>query len=553
MKLIKVKVQKFKRIASAELELADLNILVGGNGSGKSSILQAIHLACCVTRQAERVDRTGSTVGVDELDYLPTEHYATLGHNANWGNWQSDSAASGLDLTFLNDAGVASTAAVTLRSARNAGISIRGNLPSALSGLLRTKTRFFSAYIPGISGIPNSEEKRSEKVILKACSFGDSNIFLRNVLLLLNARNPENLRQIERWISEVGPRVSIVVQHQDQSDLTISCWVSVEGGVQWKPLELLGTGYLQLIQIFAYVLLFSPGILLIDEPDIHLHPSVQESLVKVLARIATERQFKILMTSHSPFVVRGAPPDANVYWVNAGAIEATNRAQVEMALGWGAFGKKVIIVSEDKDTGFLKRIVSQWPGIDRAVTFLPGRGYKSVVTPDQAAEMSDSLGGKYKILIHRDRDSLTDVEVSRIQASYAAKGASIWFPELSDVEAYFCKPAFIQSFLNCSESDANQHVESVLTRNAQPIADQFAGHRAAHNQELYAGGGSPANQDVWNDFQQRPLRGAKGKFVFKQLKNAIPGNVFREEAVLAHSPANEIAPDLRGILEPLVA
>lgn len=553
MNLTKVKIEKFKRIASAEIELADLNILVGGNGSGKSSILQAIHLGCCVMRQAERVDNMGSTVGVDELDYLPTEHYATLGHHGNWGNRATDSAASGLVLTFQNEAGMESIASVTLRSARNAGISIRGTITITLSGLLRSKAKFFSAYIPGISGIPNSEEKRSEKVILKASSFGDSNIFLRNVLLLLKTKSEGNLRQIEQWISEVGPHVAIAVEHRDQSDLTISCWVSVDGGGQMKPIELIGTGYLQLIQIFAYILLFSPGILLIDEPDIHLHPSVQERLVKVLARIATERQFKILMTSHSPFVIRGAPPDANVYWVNAGVIETTNRAQLELALGWGAFGKKLIIVSEDQNTAFLKRIIAQWPGIERAITFLPGRGYTSVTTPDQAAELKEMLGDKYQILIHRDRDSLTDAEVAGIQAAYAAKGVGIWFPEMSDIEAYFCNPQFLKSLLNCDEAQANQHIESILTRQAATIEDQFAKQRVAHNREIYPQGGSPSNSDVWQELQSKPLRAAKGKTVFKQLKNIVPGNAFREDAVLKHKPAYEIATGLRQVLEPLIA
>ena len=64
--------------------------------------------------------------------------------------------------------------------------------------------KFFSAYIPGISGIPNKEEKKSKKVILKACSYGDSNIILRNVLLLLKNANPDNITQIEDWISRNG-------------------------------------------------------------------------------------------------------------------------------------------------------------------------------------------------------------------------------------------------------------------------------------------------------------------------------------------------------------
>ena len=39
-------------------------------------------------------------------------------------------------------------------------------------------------------------------------------------------------------------------------------------------------------------LLFKPKILLIDEPDIHLHPSVQEKLASSLLQIAREKGIK---------------------------------------------------------------------------------------------------------------------------------------------------------------------------------------------------------------------------------------------------------------------
>src|ERR1019366_7997155 len=123
----------------------------------------------------------------------------------------------------------------------------------------------FSAYIPGISGIPNREEKRSKKVILKACSYGDSNIILRNALDLLRTESPQNIALIEGWISDIVGPLKIFVDHVGERDLAISCQITINGDT--RPIELIGTGYLQLIQIFSYILLFSPGILLIDEPD----------------------------------------------------------------------------------------------------------------------------------------------------------------------------------------------------------------------------------------------------------------------------------------------
>lgn len=552
MKLVALRIENFKRIESVEIPLSDVNVLVGANGCGKSSIVQAIHLGCCVMRQADRVDSTKtSTVSIEELDYLPTDDYKTLGHGANWGN-KTGTPSSTVALKFIDQENCEIRAECVLRSARNnAGISISGTVPSDLSPRLRAKRKFFSAYIPGISGIPNKEEKRSKKVVLKACSYGDSNVYLRNVLLLLKQANPENISLIEQWIGEIIGPVTISVDHVEDTDLFIRCEVQTGGST--KPIELAGTGYLQLIQIFAYILLFAPGVLLIDEPDIHLHPHVQEKLVGVLANVAYQRDIRVILTTHSPFIVRGAPVGTNICWLQDGCVESNSRELVETALGWGAFGKQLILVSEDKKTDLLRKIVDQWPSVREKIAFYPGNGYSNIPTPEQAREMAETLGGKYKIVVHRDRDSLTDQEAADLVAKYTAEGIDLWLPSQSDVESYFCDVQFLETFLNCTQAEAEAHVTGVLVASAVPIRDQFEKQRAAHNKEFYAGGGSPLNDDVWNELQARPLKGAKGKFVFNQLKNRIPGGAFSAEKIITAPLGGMVALDLKHKLEQMLA
>lgn len=551
MRLTKLHVQNFKKLVSVELDLADVNILVGANGCGKSSIIQAVHLACCLMRQAYRVERDKtSTVGIDELDYLPTDDYKTLGHDANWGN-KVGTPSSQISLSFEKDDGVTVEAKCTLRSARNAGISITGSVPLEVNPLLRVKKKFFSAYVPGISGVPNKEDRRSKKVIMKACSFGDSNVILRNALLLLKESDSQNIVLIERWIGQIIGPISIYVAHNNDDDLYITCLVTIDGTS--RPIELAGTGYLQLIQIFCYVLLFDPGLLLIDEPDIHLHPHVQERLVEVLASVAAERGTKILLTTHSPFIVRGAPPGTNVTWLKDGKVESNNRQLVEIALGWGAFGKRIILVSEDSETALLRKLVAQWPDLDRTVAFYPGTGYRNLPKPQQAKELTDALGGKFRVLVHRDRDSLTAEEVVKLQSQYEALGVDLWLPLQSDVEAYFCQEGFLETFLQCTQAEAVSYAENALTNCAAQAPEQFAKQRAEHNKELYADGGSPSNVDVWATFQSRPLKGMKGKTVFKQLKNAVPKNAFSEDKIVRASLPGNIALDLKHKIEALLA
>lgn len=550
MELVKLKIERFKKIRDIDLDLADVNILVGTNGSGKSSVLQLTHLGCCLIRQVDRVDplRT-STVAVDELDYLPTDDYKTLGHRAYWGN-ATGTPSSKLTLTFRKDDDTQTSAYCELRSARNAGISLLGAVPGDLSGLLRTKRNFFSAYIPGISGIPNKEERKSRKVILKACSFGDSNVILRNALFLLKHVDPSNIRRIEGWLAQIIGSVSIKVEHDDDRDLHIRCSVTSDG--LERPIELAGTGFLQLIQIFCYILLFDPGILLIDEPDIHLHPNVQEKLPDVLAKIAKERKVKILMTTHSPFIVRGAPINARVYWLHDGGKASEDRQAVELAMGWGAFGKRAILLSEDGNLAQLRKIIAQWPEIERNVAFYPGSGFKSLPTPNQAKEIYDALGGKFKIIVHRDRDSLTDDEAIKLMDQYREEGIDLWLPEDSDIEAYFCYPRFIETFLGCTLAEAQAYLDNILACNV-PIREQFSKQRASLNQEFYKQGGSPTNEQVLSALASRVLKGAKGKYVLGQLSNLIGSHRFSRTLIIGSAMNGQVALDLKHKIEQVMA
>jgi ABC-type cobalamin/Fe3+-siderophores transport system ATPase subunit len=547
MRLSKIKIANFKRIKTVSFALSDINILVGANASGKSSIIQALHLATCVIRQAERVDiNKTSTVGIEELDYLPSDEYNMLGHGTVWGN-KKGSSSSKVEFTFSSDEeGVLDLVAhCELRSARNAGISITGQIPGDLAATLRAKQKFFSAYIPGISGIPNREEKRSRKVVLKACSYGDSNVILRNVLLLLKQKG--QIAKIQQWIAGIIGEIKIFVEHDEEKDLIINCDIEIDK--LRRPIELIGTGYIQLIQLFSYVLLFSPGILLVDEPDIHLHPSVQEKLAQTLADVARERSVRILLTTHSPFIVRGAPPSANVYWVAEGEITSSKRDEVELALGWGAFGKKIIIVSEDTKTSLLRKLIGQWPQIDRLVTFYPGTGFRNLPTPEIAQKISNALGGKFKVLVHRDRDSLTDKEADTLIENYVASGVDLWLPELGDIEGYFCQPSFIAELTGCTQAEGEKYINNIMNNKKVDIEQQFKSHRKSHNEEIYRQGGSPTNEEVWNECQNRPLKGAKGKFIFGQLRDAIGQKKFSEEIVSDHTIKSELAPDLRRKLE----
>jgi predicted ATP-dependent endonuclease of OLD family len=78
--LTKVKVQHFRRLRDADAVLDGLNLVVGGNSAGKSSLLQAIHFGVSVAT-ARRVTNK-ETFSQDELLYCPCNDFSELRHGS---------------------------------------------------------------------------------------------------------------------------------------------------------------------------------------------------------------------------------------------------------------------------------------------------------------------------------------------------------------------------------------------------------------------------------------------------------------------------------------
>ncbi len=86
-----------------------------------------------------------------------------------------------------------------------------------------------------------------------------------------------------------------------------------------------GFGLNQLVYLLAKVLDSESEIILIEEPEIHLHPGACSRLIETLAEIATEKNKKILISTHSEILVSSAlnlipaskikPDQIKMYWV----------------------------------------------------------------------------------------------------------------------------------------------------------------------------------------------------------------------------------------------
>lgn len=528
MELVGIRVQKFKGIRDAEIALTNATVLVGTNNCGKSSFLQAVHFASRAIAHAKDANKQ-TTLSLSELDYIPSQSYREIYHGGTWGNF-AGANESKITFTFRspefeNDV----SARVILKSARNEGISINPSLPYAVISDFRTRAELFSAYIPGISGIPVEESFLSSRHVLRKAASGDSNVVLRNILYRISRAKKQH--ELMSALRGVYPNAEVNVSFADQKDFYVQCMANTRGGFVMKPLEFAGTGFIHTLQVLSYLVFFKPKVLLIDEPESHLHPTLQTRLTRTLEYEARKRGCKVLITTHSPFVMRGLPLHSSSIWLKNGETEASSQKdEIKKALGWGVLDKNVVICTEDGKTGFLQELIAQHSSIDSQVCVFPFEGVDKLGTVSQLDNFRKALGGSHRFIVHRDRDCMSDAELSKWRKEYEDRNIATIVTKGSDIEMYCCEPGHISAALSVPFNTASEILELALEELEQDAKTDFENKRSQINKRLYEKvGGSPSTEDLWNTLPYTERY--KGKSLVKRVRKVANDLGYDEKSI----------------------
>lgn len=553
MKLEKICIKKFKCISDVTLNLAPINYLVGGNNSGKSSILQAIHVAVTTAQTASELSWT--VIAEDQLKYCPTARFSDLGYNQSFGTASSDNRAE-IDFIGKDDKEQDAHYAIGLYRATNdrAGIQRTGDVSGFGSHITKVSPPF-SIYVPGLAGIPHYEEHKSEAVVIRKIAGGEANSVLRNILYLIKFEGKLDL--LQEKMQSIFSEFKMEVNFDTKKSRHIEVYATTHGQ-KLLPIDLVGTGALQAIQLFSYTLLFSPVVLLLDEPDSHLHPSNQQLILEVLKSIAKETGTRILIATHSRHLINALPEDAKMFWLENGTLksdEDINKVKLLNELGAldqaDQFEKELIILTEDEDKSLLRKILFQ---IGAPIERIGIASYNGVANYAAVLQVSKELKQKdQKFIIHRDRDFLTDNEVKLWEKEVEDKKLNPFVTDMCDLEMYFLEIAHLVKISGKSEDDIQTLIDSLLSENNVAIRKTFKEKRKIHNQKLYKDGGSPATDILCDPTKPVTIEHVKGKDLLKWVRKYSQDTYGERIEPVKNSEGIVMAPKLKKLIDTLLA
>ena len=487
----KIIIKDFKRISGIEIDLKPITALVGGNTSGKSSVLQAAQLCVSVVQASFRKVKRGgdidfhTTLANESVSYRPTEYLLDLKHGGTatqTGGFKIGFECSGKN---LEGAEVRKTLTMGVLRGKNANLALSYEGDKKLIPVFGNRDRPFSIFAPGLSGIPLREEWRTRGALDAAAMHGDANLYLRTLLDHLLHKDLAD-DKVQAWCDEkididslpdtapwrtfsslldrCYPGARVYVRHDREKDRYIN--VSVSYRSQSVALDMASTGMLQVIQILAYACFYKPPLLLLDEPDAHLHADSQARVYEALKGLAAKGDIRIVFATHSPQLIQLMldDPESSVVWMEEGKrveVGEEGRPAIPLLMELGALtlgaevfspGTRTVLLTEDKDAGPVKMFARA--NIARDFACLSYNGCGNLAGARQLARLLAELRPDLKVIIHRDRDFRTIEEVAFEKAVFDnwLKNDKVdrvleLFTPFNDVEHSFLQPAHLAEVL----------------------------------------------------------------------------------------------------------
>ncbi|HNS86170.1 MAG TPA: AAA family ATPase, partial [Parvularculaceae bacterium] len=280
------------------------------------------------------------------------------------------------------------------------------------------------------------------------------------------------------------------------------------------------------------------------EPESHLHPTFQTRLVRALKDNAQRNGAVVLISTHSPFIVRGLPLNSRTVWLRDGYVKrSTLGEEIKQALGWGALDKSVLLCTEDKNVRMIEGLLGQTPSIFDKVSVVPFEGVSKLGTARLVTDLKRSLGDQHAVLVHRDRDCFSDEELTKWREEFINQGHSVWITQDTEVENYFCSKQYLEAIFDCDHNVASEIFDEAFSNNEPELKEKFTNKRKEINKAIYEKvGGSPKIEELWETLPK--IHTISGKIFCSKLR-AVAKKYGYDEKLIGRTPDNfSIAPDL---------
>lgn len=328
----RVHLRYFKRFEDQAFDLSDTIVLAGPNNTGKTTVLQAVAVWNLALRKwisergpgsgSKARKRTGVPITRKDFTAIPLREMNLLWTNCSTALLKDELADDQkpgfpriLEITLEGQSGP-DTWSLTfefryqnseLLYAKPAGEDPKQAIPEKLTGLR-------VVHVPPFSGIGPEETRYDQPYQDLLIGQGKPGDILRNLLLEVHNAGRDEWTALREEVEEIFGYRLLPPQYQGRPFILCEYLPGIpegKGSASLPKLDLscAGSGFHQVLTLLGFFHARPASVLLLDEPDAHLHVILQKLVYDRLREIARRRGCQLLIATHSEVLVDGTAPE----------------------------------------------------------------------------------------------------------------------------------------------------------------------------------------------------------------------------------------------------
>ena len=386
--ITRVRLEYFKRFGDETFEIGDNIVLAGPNNSGKTTLLQAIsvwhfgfqkwlaeHAESSQAKQRIGVPVTRkdfTAIPLREMDLLWSDRSTAFSKGEKegvkpgrpklvsvtvWGKNPNSSTEWCLGVSFR------------YTSKEQVYVKLIDEKGQPTTDVPEEVRQIDVVHVPPFSGIGAEETGLNPGYQNMLVGQGKPGDILRNLLLDVHKKG----KDWETMLEVVKELFGYELKEPQYAEAAVP-FIRIEYCEKKNPqvkldLASAGSGFHQVLMLFAFFYARSASILLLDEPDAHLHVILQRQVYDKLKTIAREKNCQLIISTHSEILLEDTDPDQILsFYGRPHPLQIdTQRDQVREALKRltsldiiaAESGKNVLYVEDESDFKILKEFAKK--------------------------------------------------------------------------------------------------------------------------------------------------------------------------------------------------
>ncbi len=579
VRITNIQFDRFKAFPRFSLHLDRTNILVGPNNSGKSTVIGAIRalgsgLRLAKSKSPERIDI--------ESDHLVGYRIPESSLPISLENVHTDYADIKSEVIFT----------LSNRNKLHLLFPLEGGcllLPEAQGTFINTAAAFKKHFplnlsiVPVLGPVEHREQLREKSTVVAGLATHRASRHFRSYWYYFKEGFEDFAALVcSTWPGmEIGPSELIDII---TGELAMFC----REDRMARELYWVGFGFQIWCQLLTHICKAKDSsLIVIDEPEVYLHPDVQRQLLGILRDIGPD----VILATHSTEIMSEADPSEivlvdkrnksgerlkDVFGVQR-ALDAVGSIQ-NITLTSLARNRRILFVEGDDDFRLLRRFAKRLGLTELSaglgITHLESGGFGSwqrVTT--LAAGISDALGASLTIAAIYDRDFFCPEEIAQVREALAMHLTLAHVHERKEIENYLLIPEALDRAIEKALSDRVTRTGLVVNRVpkafdllkelTEPIKDEIQSQIIARRTLfLRQSGKDPADITLetlawfshrWEDFRLR-ITLLPGKVILRQIRERLQNTLgisLTDAKIIESMHRNEIPADLVQLLHDL--